>query len=403
MTETNAQHPVVLRMADMYPLDLGGYEGHRTRKCGDPGHVDLSRSNLNRQLIGDEDWVKQVQAEIAEMAQRNFVLELEKLEKRRRKTEALKRITEGPRDPWRKGRHGPLREVILTANRAWFEDGQTDQKRREREAQFERLAIGWLKEHFGEDVVHARADLDEAAYHIYAIIVPRSATSDGRVMLQPSKHAMIKDYEAAQDSVGDWFAEIGLRRGERRAKKIREAKRHNAKLKGKQAVQMEVPERRDHVSPRDWREAQEVELFEREQAIAHDKADITAQQKQVDTVVNLVRKVAEGKMDAVEAVDRDGNTFKPTAAAKLFGKAISVLRARIAPQEHDKLAKEYESIRAADDAIVEVASLLPGAARRKVVEARKSLVRRIIGLSTSLKALHRKAQNTSSRGGRGKD
>lgn len=403
MTDTNAKHPVVLRLADMYPSDLGGYEGHRTRKGGDLGHVDLSRSNLNRRLIGDEDWVKQVQAEITELAQRNFVLELEKLEKRRRKSEALKRIAEGPRDPWRKGRHGPLREVILTANRAWFEDGQTDQQRREREAQFERLAIGWLKEHFGDDVVHARADLDEAAYHIHAIIVPRSATSDGRLMLQPSKHAMIKDYEAAQDSVGDWFAEIGLRRGEGRAKKIREAKRHNAKQQGKQAVQMEVPERRDHVSPRDWREAQEVELAEREQAIAHDKADITAQRKHVDTVVNLVRKVAEGKIDVVVAVDRDGNTSKPIAAARLFGKAISILRARIAQQEHDNLAKEYESIRAADDVIVEVARLLPVTARRKIVEARKSLSRRIIGHSTSLQALQRKAENTSSRGDRGKD
>ena len=164
-----------------------------------------------------------------------------------------------------------------------------------------------------------------------------------------------------------------------------------------------MPEQRAHVSPRDWREAQEVQLAKREQRVTHDKESIAEQQKQVDTVVNLVRKVAEGKIDAVEAVDRDDNTSKPTAASKLFGKAISVLRARIAQQEHDKLAKEYESIRAADDVIVEVASLLPEAARRKVAEARKSLARRIIGLSTSLQALQRKAQNTSSRGGRGKD
>ncbi|WP_282151439.1 hypothetical protein [Ruegeria atlantica] len=30
-------------------------------------------------------------------------------------------------------------------------------------------------------------------------------------MLQPSVHALIEDYEKAQDSVGDWFAELGLK------------------------------------------------------------------------------------------------------------------------------------------------------------------------------------------------
>lgn len=95
------KYPVVLRMAGMFPKDLGGYEGHRIRNGGDLGHVDKTRSKLNRRLIGDEDWARQVQAEIAEMAQENFAAELEKLKKRRRKTEALKRIAEGPRDPWR--------------------------------------------------------------------------------------------------------------------------------------------------------------------------------------------------------------------------------------------------------------------------------------------------------------
>jgi hypothetical protein len=394
-------------MADMYPSDLGGYEGHRTRKGGDLGHVDQSRSGMNRRLIGGEDWAGRVQTEITEMAQRNFVLELEKLEKRRRKAEALKRIAEGPRDPWRKGRHGPLREVILTGNKEWFESARTSEAKAEREHQFERLAIDWLTEHFGDDVVHARADLDEEAYHIHAIIVPRSKTSDGRLMLQPSKHPMIKDYEAAQDNVGEWFSEIGLRRGERRAKKIREAKEHNASIREVGEPEVEVPERRKHVSPREWREQQEARLAEREQsagkreeALAKRQKDVAVKERQFKGVLDIVRDVISGKVDPTVDEIPSG---KSSPAATLFSKAISVLRTRIAQQERANLAREYESIRAADDAIVEVAKLLPAGTRRKIAEARKGLARRIAGPSVALQTKAKGRSNPPRNGGEEKE
>ena len=406
MAETKT-YPVVLRMADMYPLDLGGYEGHRTRKGGDLGHVDHNRSGMNRRLIGGEDWAGRVQTEITEMAQRNFVLELEKLEKRRRKTEALKRIAEGPRDPWRKGRHGPLREVILTANKEWFDSAREGEAKEEREEQFERLAVDWLKEHFGEDVVHARADLDEAAYHIHAIIVPRSETSDGRLMLQPSKHLMIKDYEAAQDSVGEWFSEIGLRRGERRAKKIREAKEHNASIREISEKEVAVPERRQHVSPREWREQQEARLAGREQsagkreeALAKRQKDVAVKERQVKGVLEIVRDVISGNVDPTVNASPSG---KSSPAAMLFSKEISVLRTRIAQQERMKLQKEYESIRAVDDVIVEVAKQLPAGTRRKIAEARKGLAQRIARLSVARQTKAKGRSNPPREGGKEKE
>jgi len=110
---TEKKYPVVLRMAGLFPADLSGFECHRTRKGGDLGHVDAKRSHLNRRLIGSEDWSREVREEIQEMAQENFANELDRLKARRRKAELHKRITEGPRDPWRATRHGPLREVIL--------------------------------------------------------------------------------------------------------------------------------------------------------------------------------------------------------------------------------------------------------------------------------------------------
>ncbi|MBS1302528.1 plasmid recombination protein, partial [Loktanella sp. SALINAS62] len=227
-------YPVVLRFEGLYPHHLAGYEAHRLRKGGDLSHVDRSKLN-GPPLIGHEDWAARALAEIREMTTENFAAELESLEKRNRKKDIERRIVEGPKQPWRATRHGPMREVILTVNKDWFEGDAAFHgvKQSSREDEFGTQAVAWLKKNFGEDVIHARADRDEAAYHIHAVIMPRAtveiakpnakmptATATRR-MLQPSIHPLIKDYEAAQDSVGQWFADQGLVRGERRAAAIR--------------------------------------------------------------------------------------------------------------------------------------------------------------------------------------
>ncbi|QIE41612.1 hypothetical protein G5B39_06370 [Rhodobacteraceae bacterium SC52] len=43
-----------------------------------------------------------------------------------------------------------------------------------REVAFGERAKEWLRTNFGDDVIHARADRDEAAYHIHAVIMPRA-------------------------------------------------------------------------------------------------------------------------------------------------------------------------------------------------------------------------------------
>ncbi len=283
MSEVGRDYPVVMRMAGLWPKDIGGYEGHRTRKGGDLGHVHHSRSHLNGPpLIGRTTWAQEIRDEISKMRLENHANELEKLQKQRRTNELAKRMAEGPRDPWRATRHGPLREVILTANARWFEDDLTDflgDSGPTREEQFEALAVEWLKTVFGEDCVHARADRDEEAYHVHAVIVPRTRTKDGRRMLQPSKHPVIRDYEAGQDSVGAWFAaaQIGLTRGERRKQKIREAMGHNANVRKTQGEAapggvvedvVPIPEHRRHVSPRRWREEQDRALAERDERLS---------------------------------------------------------------------------------------------------------------------------------------
>ncbi|PYE83940.1 plasmid recombination protein [Pseudoroseicyclus aestuarii] len=411
MEEAQKEHPVVMRMQGLWPETIKGYEKHRKREGGDTGHVDPSRSGLNKRLIGREDWAQFVRREIQRMRLANFDRELAQLRKRRRTAEIERRLVEGPKDPWRPTRHGPMREVILTANAEWFEGPDGDpfgDGYGPREQAFQRLAVAWLRKTFGDDCVHARADRDEKAFHIHAVILPRAVGRDGRMMLQPSQHPVIRHYETGQDDIGAWFAaaEIGLKRGERRKAKVREAIKHNTQLRkdqktGQRLEEAEepLPEYRQHVSPRKWREAQECKFAERDTAIAareesvrdaeaalaerETRADL--KDRQADEVLSVAQAVAEGDLTGLAQDQNPGaqdepRPGKPTLARRLFGKAIDLLRAEQQAKAREEVAGALDQIRHADNAIVEIANLLPMGARRQIAAARKTLSRAIIAL-----------------------
>lgn len=382
----DARHPVVLRMEGLFPADLRGYELHRRRKGGDLGHVDETRSNLNRRLIGGEDWAQRAIAEIEDMRVENFAKELEGLKKRRRKAELARRVVEGPKDPWRGTRHGPLREVIITAHQDWFasidQSDMVDLFGESREDRFEQIAVAWLKDSFGDDVIHARADLDETTYHIHAILMPRSETKDGRKMLQPSKHPLIKDYEKAQDSVGERFSELGLKRGERRKEALREAVQKHREAREAQdkdaEVPVELPQHVEHVSPREWREEKERQLADRESRVGK-------REKQAATDTKIANAVASGDPKVLDEIAR---SHGKSSAANLFGKALATLRLKAREEARQEaradVQAQFDEIKEADDAIVEAAAALPDAARKKIVKARQSLVGRITALKRAV-------------------
>lgn len=421
MEEAQKEHPVVMRMQGLWPENIRGFEKHRMRQGGDTGHVDRSRSKLNRRLIGREDWAQFVHGEIQRMRLANFDRELAQLRKRRRTAEIERRLVEGAKDPWRPTRHGPLREVILTANAEWFEgvDGDPfDEGYETREQAFERLGVAWLRKTFGDDCVHARADRDEKAYHIHAVILPRAIGKDGRMMLQPSQHPVIRNYEKGQDDVGAWFAAagIGLKRGERRKEKVREAIKHNAKLRKDQKegqrleeVEAPLPEYRQHVSPRKWREAQDCKIAERdievggredrvleaEAAVAERETQAELKDREADEVLAIAQAVADGDLTGLERdqeTGREGEPIprKPTLARRLFGKAIDLLRAEQRAEVREEVAGAFGQIRRADDAIVEIANLLPIDARRQIAAARKTLSRAITALRGHVSGLEEK-------------
>lgn len=421
-------YPVVLRFEGLYPHQLAGYEAHRMRKGGDLSHVDRSRTKLNGPaLIGPEDWAAQALAEIREMTTENFASELEALEKRKRKKDIERRMVEGPKQPWRSTRHGPMREVILTVNKDWFDgdlasffgEGEND-----RETAFGERAVAWLKENFGDDVIHARADRDEAAYHIHAVIMPRAtveiakpkaktptATATRR-MLQPSIHPLIKNYEAAQDSVGQWFAGLGLVRGERTAAAIRAARANGT----------EPPKRRYHAKTWKWRAQEELRLKAEADALEVEKdaldnrtMRVAEREDEVETVLAIAEGVATGvfvadgddeKPDLTEA-PKAGQAAQPdrmledlrrrsprgfARAASVFGRAWGRLfgqaRAKAETEAAAGVSDAMKQVAEADAVIVEASQHLPPQTRSRIAGIRRTI-------PAMLRALERSAKTPS--------
>lgn len=386
--------PVVLRLQGMNPSDIGGYEAHRYRKSGDLGHIDPTKRKPRR-LIGSATWAQDALAEIHGMAMETHAAEMEDLDRRNRRKDLQTRLVEGPRDPWRASRHGPMREVILTANKEWFEQTESADElfSSKREDAFEELAVSWLKEHFGDDVIHARADMDEQAYHIHAVIMPRATVrkhkQDCRV-LQPSIHPMIRDYEAAQDSVGEWFTPLGLVRGERRKQAVRDAL-NNGKS---------PPDMPRHVRPAKWREQEEVRLAQKEARVETHARAVDERERDAEDIVAFAGDVAAGTIDengrdlVSSAPERARPRTRPAstgvaAARKAFRAAARRLRLRAEKEARRKakaaVAADTEEIRKADDTLVEIARMLPRGLREKVAKARQKLTGRIMTLDPSAK------------------
>ncbi|WP_375691444.1 plasmid recombination protein [Pseudooceanicola sp. LIPI14-2-Ac024] len=302
--QQNEKFRVVLRMRGMFPKDLAGYEAHRLRKGGDISHIDKTRSHLNRSFIGKETWAADAQDKIQEIRLQNFLDEVTALRKRKRKKDAERRLAEGPKDPWRATRHGPLREIILTANRAYFEDEVAEFFGENREAEFQACAENWLRKEFKGDIIHARVDRDETAFHVHAVLLPiervemtRTNKKTGetkviavRQMLQPSKHDLIKDYEQAQDSAGAAFSVVNLQRGERRAAVIRQAR----------AAGQPLPKRRYHARTSEWRAEQELKLEARKANLNEREKALDQRDGRLDTR-DAALAVREAEIDSIDA------------------------------------------------------------------------------------------------------
>ena len=256
--------PIVLRFRGLWPHNLGRFKMHDQREGGDLSHVDQARSDGNRILFGEPDWIKALRSEIKKMSTLNHECHLDALTKKSRIAEAARVEETGPRQPWRQSVEGPLREGILSVSKAWF--GGTGAARWDdgRIARFQEASLAFLRTHFpGQQLRYAVAHMDEEAYHIHFVVAVWTQKTTGnrgqQFLLRPGANPLLSSYEHAQDLAGEHFAAIGLERGARRA--AREAG-------------TPPPQPRYHVPPSQWRARErakaEAEAADRRAASARD-------------------------------------------------------------------------------------------------------------------------------------
>lgn len=263
-------HPIVFRMESVWPGQLGRIEMHRTRAGGDLSHIAPARSHMNRFLVGGSDWKTRLEEDIRRASHLNQrqAYAAKRKKSRRKEAEAIRR--NGPQDPWRREReHGPLREFVLTASRAFFESEVPGFPDAEKVQAFRDAAISFFKAEMGAALVAAWEDHDEEAYHVHGVLaawVETESKSSGRQRrLEPSALRIVKSYESAQDIVAEHFADLGLVRGERRAERRR------------QALQEErdagLP--REHTPCHEWRADEAVRVSEERRAAERARAEAT--------------------------------------------------------------------------------------------------------------------------------
>lgn len=119
-------------------------------------------------------------------------------------------------------------------------------------------------------------------------------------------------------------------------------------------------------------------------------AETTARETKVDkreTTVSDVMKIAKevAKSGTLAVVPADaGDNSRSAAARTLFGKALARLLGDAQLEAQTNVARELEEIKAADEAIVAAARLLPDRTRKAIVDVRTSLTKRIIRLRQSV-------------------
>lgn len=214
--------PIVLRFANLHPGDLGKFKMHDQRKGGDLSHVDTDRTADNRIEFGEATWIEDLRAEVVEASRQNLRNHLDALELKSRKAEAAHVREAGLVDPWRRCSGGPLREGILTVNKAWFGGTGIDAWEGDRVEAFRAHAMAFLLEYFPADQLRfASSHSDEEAFHLHflvAVWTQRETANRGvQRLLQASVNPLLAGYEHAQDMAGAHFEQIGLCRGECRA------------------------------------------------------------------------------------------------------------------------------------------------------------------------------------------
>jgi hypothetical protein len=306
MSQQEHKHPVVFGMRPLWPGQLARVEMHQTRTGGDLSHINAERTHLNQFLIGSEDWREEVTEELRRVSELNLRHAYHARRwRRKRKKEALELKRLGPQDPWKSDRsEGPMREGVLTANAKFFEGDVPGFPCPKKVAAFRVCAKKFLVDNYGAACVAAWEDQDEEAFHIHFIVVPlvetESKNSGKQRMLVPSAIPIVKSYEHGHDVAAEYFKDIGLVRGEERAK------RRRAALEAEQESELPAANTPCHV----WRADEAVRLDEKRKETVSVVSDADRRQREAVAaearVIEAEERLSEEKI-AREKADTERN------------------------------------------------------------------------------------------------
>lgn len=222
-------HPAVLAFKKLHPKDLGKFRMHDERRGGDLSHIDAAASAMNEVLHGAPGWIDQIRYEIRDARVNNHLEYVEALRQKSRHKDAAALSASGPSDPWRRVKDGPMREGILTVNKAWFGGtGQAHWDPQKIQA-FKEAALAFLRTNFPDDQLRfVSAHHDEEAFHIHFVVLAwKLRTSENRGqqrLIEAAANPLLASYEHAQDLIGEALQPLGICRGVRRAEERRNAK-----------------------------------------------------------------------------------------------------------------------------------------------------------------------------------
>lgn len=390
MSQQEQKHPVVFGMRPLWPGQLARVEMHQTRTGGDLSHINPERTHLNQFLIGSEDWREQVTEDLRKVSELNLRHAYHARRwRRKRKKEALELKRLGPQDPWKSDRsEGPMREGVLTANAKFFEGDVPGFPCPKKIAAFRVCAKKFLVDNYGPACVAAWEDQDEEAFHIHFIVVPLietdSKNSGKQRMLVPSAIPIIKSYEHGHDVAAEYFKEIGLVRGEERAK------RRRAALEAEQECELPAQNIPCHI----WRADEAVRLDEKREK-AKEAELVSDEKRQEEEAARVAARKERGRLarDLAAADKRRQREEREHAERLRLAEEDAAQHRRLEDKERAQRIAEEDRQRAAKEAELKVREEAVSGREKEISRKAKLLGRAVdkfYGILEKVKSFARK-------------
>ena len=341
---------VAYHMEGWEPEQLLAFQIHHNRSGGDLEHCDTEKKFENDVIHGSDTWAEEFIAEVEFASQMNMRHAAVSQAKAGRPGEAKKVRAAGPQKPWKKsGTLGPVRSVVLTADyeffkqQGWEDFEGADFRDPAVVEEFKQRAIAYMDSEVPrEHCLYMVFETDEKTPHLHAYYaawnVKETKGKGLQRMLQPTDMIHFRNAEKAQTSVAEWFAPMGLERGDEIAKKRREAK----------AAGEVPPAKKRHTPPWLYRRQQRAEFLSASEKARADIARSKGRERAARDAEADAKKAAEA--EAAEKKKSDEARQKLEAERIENERVLAEIRAEEKIREADRKKLEARSAELEDRA-----------------------------------------------------